>query len=359
MRLVHFAGFAVLAAFVMGCDPTGIDPNLPDLLIHEGDVDDRRVVGIRLADGERIFSFEGRLAAWSPDGMLISFVDGSGYDSIARIGYPGPLVLATPDGERVRVLSEVGGRHSWSPDGSKIAVGYEEHGPTHFHASIHVIDTRDGGRVLAGPPNTIVHWLGSGPSWSPDSRRFAACEMTCIVNADGTGIAYPNGRGLGAAWSPDGDRIAIWASLSDESWQGPPTVRREIFVIPPGGGERTQLTDTFEENARLLASTFPVWSPDGTKIAYVREVVPAGATPPLGRSHLYVMNADGSDPRRVGLGEDVSRPPAWSPDGTRIAYTSGLYTSDLQVRVVNLDGTGDRFVAHGSAPAWRPTGMAR
>jgi Tol biopolymer transport system component len=61
------------------------------------------------------------------------------------------------------------------------------------------------------------------------------------------------------------------------------------------------------------------------------------------------MYADGSDARRIGA-DHVGYRPVWSPDGTRIAYSS-----DDLVSVVNLDGTGDAYVAWGRWPVWRPT----
>lgn len=59
------------------------------------------------------------------------------------------------------------------------------------------------------------------------------------------------------------------------------------------------------------------WSPDGSRIAFNR--TPVGLTD---KQHLYVMNADGSDPRELPMGTDTAyaNNPIWSPDGTRIAF---------------------------------------
>ncbi len=76
----------------------------------------------------------------------------------------------------------------------------------------------------------------------------------------------------------------------------------------------------------------PAVSPDGRRIAF--------SSARTGRSEIYVMNADGSNPVRLtNLPETVQASPAWSPDGTRIAFVSdGGGTSTL--RIVNADGSG-------------------
>ena len=104
-----------------------------------------------------------------------------------------------------------------------------------------------------------------------------------------------------------------------------------------GGGEE-----------RLGSGFGPVWSPDGTKIAFNDRA-------PSEWSDLYVMNADGTGRLNLTAGSGwtchMAWPPTWSPDGSRIAFTSG----DYEVCVVNVDGTGLAVLAEmGTAPAWAP-----
>lgn len=98
----------------------------------------------------------------------------------------------------------------------------------------------------------------------------------------------------------------------------------------------------------------PVWSPDGSKIAYLdgtffnQPIDPYGPT-----AALAVMNADGSGRRDltgpgVLLGDSLS----WSPDGRQIAYVNATG----KVTVVSVDGSGSHELAAGYSPAWSPSG---
>ncbi len=88
----------------------------------------------------------------------------------------------------------------------------------------------------------------------------------------------------------------------------------EIFVIAPDGSGQTRLTED------PAGDVHPAWSPDGTRIAFTSDRGGAEA--------IHVMNADGSDPRPL---VDVADPDsgdtqdwaAWSPDGERIAFVEG------------------------------------
>jgi hypothetical protein len=81
------------------------------------------------------------------------------------------------------------------------------------------------------------------------------------------------------------------------------------------------------------------WSPDRSRIVFESTRFLAGG--------IYVMAADGSDPVHLAAGGK----PAWSPDGSTIAFAS----SD-SVTVMNADGTGLRVLTAGSEPAWSPDG---
>jgi Tol biopolymer transport system component len=107
----------------------------------------------------------------------------------------------------------------------------------------------------------------------------------------------------------------------------------QICLINPDGNGRTQLTpsDGAPRNT-------PAWSPDGTKIAF-QSVGGSGG----GVFHIWVMNADGSGSRQVSTGGDDSNP-SWSPGGTQIAYQR----NGQGIWVANADGTNQHAVAAGA-----------
>ena len=184
----------------------------------------------------------------------------------------------------------------------------------------------------------VGHW-GSRPALSPDGRQVAFQAGTPrrpgieVANLDGTHVHWVSG-GEHPRWSPDGTHIAY------------STRPHGIYVERPDGTDWRLVS---------LRGNFPGRSPDGTRLAYV-------CTPHqyFGRAHLCVMNADGTGRHRM-LTPGSYATPAWSPDGTKIAYLGGW--PNVQVYVINADGTNRRRLApHVSyknvdcSPAWSPSG---
>src|SRR5437867_3221431 len=95
----------------------------------------------------------------------------------------------------------------------------------------------------------------------------------------------------------------------------------------------------------------PSWSPDGSRIAFTsnRE----------GKSAIYVMHRDGSGVKRLTQSADDSGA-KWSPDGSRMAFTSRRDGND-EIYVMNADGTDQRNLTPGDgidgfSPVWSPDG---
>lgn len=108
--------------------------------------------------------------------------------------------------------------------------------------------------------------------------------------------------------SPDGTRIAFYVSQRE---LGTGEQIDDIFAVDVNGMNMKRLT------AEAGFDGDPAWSPDGTRIAYRR------IEPGLGRSTIWVMNADGSNKVRLTADMEATHTigaPHWSPDGTRIAF---------------------------------------
>jgi len=123
------------------------------------------------------------------------------------------------------------------------------------------------------------------------------------------------------------------------------TENAEIYTVRSDGTGTVRLTND------LVWKTDPAWSPDGTRIAYTGERD--------GRRAIYVMSEDGSDVRLLTPLTWDSFYPAWSPDGTRIAFAS-IRDANPDVYVMNADGSGEQRLTNNSTidtdPAWSPDG---
>ncbi len=128
----------------------------------------------------------------------------------------------------------------------------------------------------------------------------------------------------------------------------------QIYAMNPDGTGTTQLTSD------SLGAVYPHWSPDGTHFVYAsfRSIPDPIFT--LGNYALMVKNADGSGARALAYLNHVFVPvPSWSPDGSRIAFVSNVVGSGTQIFVVNADGTGLRQFANldvNIGVAWSPDG---
>ena len=194
--------------------------------------------------------------------------------------------------------------------------------------------------------------LSAGETFSDDGSQNG---IHTIRSSDGDGLTQitsnPGGDDVPGSWSANGKRI-VFQRFGPDSYEG-------VFVVNANGtGLKRILPPTVSANCCTFS-----WSPQGNEIAFSRHVTPDV------HSSLWVMHSDGSglrpltvppssscggpnaDPAAIGCLE-----PAWSPDGTKIAFAGGLdLDTDGEIYIVNVDGTGLTQVTHtggSQSPDW-------
>ena len=184
------------------------------------------------------------------------------------------------------------------------------------------------------------------------------------MNTDGSNVQQltTDGRSkISASWSPIGNKIAFAVAL--DNFDGGSCNNcgdSEIYTIDSNGGNLFKVTDNGWDD------TYPTWSPDGTKIAFIGRFDNSSN----GAKDLIVMDASGNNRqlvmRNVGTGS-ASGAPAWSPDGDKIAFVLNSveieFGTNYEVFTANADGTDVQNLTGSYAlpnilfsPTWAPDG---
>jgi Tol biopolymer transport system component len=217
--------------------------------------------------------------------------------------------------------------------------------------------------ALAG--TAAMRTPASEPRWSAFTRitETAGEETTPTLSPDGTTVAYA--MRVNDSWDIYAQRVG--GRNATPIVNDPQRDEKGAAFSPDGSQIAFHISDptggifiagaTGESVRRVTESGFdPAWSPDGTQIAYGTEEI-GEPSQRLGESTLYVVNVSGGAPRKLTDGDGVQ--PSWSPSGGRIAYWSNVGGQrDLYI-VASTGGTPVR-VTNDSAidwsPVWSPDG---
>lgn len=224
-------------------------------------------------------------SAWAPDGSGVAYVS-------FFSGAPAIYFAALPSGRKSSLITEGQFNISptFSPDGRRLAFTRATDGNSEIFVA-----GRDGSALRrlthTGAIDTNAAWSPKGNLLVFTSSRAGSPHLY-LMDTEGTNLRRITFEGTyndGAAWHPEGDRV-VYA-----------TRRQNVFQIA--------VTNVVTLETRLLTSGYgnkedPQFSPDGRHVVFTSNHT--------GTKHLYIMDADGGDPRRLtARGNNES--PAWSP----------------------------------------------
>ncbi|MBU1181641.1 MAG: carboxypeptidase regulatory-like domain-containing protein [Proteobacteria bacterium] len=271
--------------------------------------------------------FQGYDASWQQD-IWVMNSDGTGKTNLTNLssGYPykpqyspdGTKITYTleysfwvmnSDGSnKIKIADADGWDSVWSPDSSKIA----------YSDSQNIFVVNSDGTNEQNITNNILPTRNGNPCWNSNFTKFAyiaeyswGVYKLAVMNSDGS-----SGNILDSVYSSD--RCFSFAPHSTKIvYTG---TDRNIYSINYNGTGKTQLTTGGQ-------SSYPSWSPDLSKIAYY-----SGSYDPY---YLKIMDADGSNQTSLTDANESYIPPSWSSDGTEIVYLAGSW-DNFSVWIVNV-----------------------
>ncbi|GIF25964.1 Tol biopolymer transport system component/actin-like ATPase involved in cell morphogenesis [Actinoplanes tereljensis] len=224
----------------------------------------------------------------------------------------------------------------WSHSREQIAI-------THVngdHSSIDIVNADGGDR------HEVADEAGGRVAWSADDKKLAfmkefdGVNQIAVLNLETSELkqlTYSKTLKDDAMWSPDGAHILYWLEKD-----GVKQIYELTVANPKEPGRQVTGPNVGPAND-------PVYSPDGSQVLFTREGNDANP------SDIWLVNIDGSDPRRVTSNPARDMDPTWSPDGKWFAFVRGDYAKPTVV-VQRLDGSGEKVLTKNGAreghPCW-------
>ncbi|HEY6400075.1 MAG TPA: winged helix-turn-helix domain-containing protein [Blastocatellia bacterium] len=322
--------------------------------VWSGEKDDNQDIYVRIVDGGNCVRLtddpgEDVNPVWSPDGRTIAFYRSS------------------PDGDGIFIVPALGGAERkltgvwanrfgfgshiwihWSPDGKWLAVGDKTSAEEPF--SLFLISPETGEKRRAtSPPASVVG--DCSPAFSPDGSQLAFVRVISALVGEVYVVAANGGEPKRLTFDGAGVSNLAWVPNGREivfaRRQGG---KSQLFRIPVEGGAPEWLTATGNE------AQYPAFSSDGTRLAWRQNTV---------NTDIFKLALDSGSEKSPPLASLIvstalEASPRFSPDGKRIAFVSNRSGSD-EIWVCDSDGenpirlTSFRGPLAGS-PSWSPDG---
>jgi len=332
-----------------------------------GDAPRTFTIGIDGSEETELTDVHDCCGLWSPDGRIITVPDTLASSRLlpATVNPDGTSYAVYNIGPPTVNLPPAG----WSPDGNKtLFEGWDDTDPG--RTGLYVSEGFDLAKAVPVQiTQALVHDIPL--EWSPDGTRLLLIQVTrcangdCdggdlyVVDSDGSDLTQLNPEGTfapccgPASWSPDGTQVTFGAPSLDAAGAADFT-RSAVYVAEADGSRVEAITEpgAFTEAAR--------WSPDGEWIVFNKKSGPVG----IKGSDLYLIHPDGSGLKAITTGGSAGKSDqigaVWSPDGTRLLFTSvpGGPVKRGDLWIVDVDGTGLTQVTDMPAQyfgySWRP-----
>ncbi len=269
---------------------------------------------------------DGRYVAWLPsaDRTFVAEADGAHplqITSTADFAWAGAMSWSGSAGFLSVASPTVPQRSGWvRPDGSGFAIS----------GTNMALGAMGHPGLQPWSPGGLLALGGSGSLMTYEPNTGVASDLSPVDPAGFPGDpAYP-------AWSPDGSRLAIIVAATSAAWTVDGLGTGDLYVYDVVLGTLHRLTDDGK-------ATTPAWSPDGTRIAFVRNA--------FSPRQLVVMRADAAPRDETVLTnpflEDDTEP-AWHPDGRAVLVARRILTEVFPVLTSVNPGNGNAFALSGT-----------